>query len=90
MGIKAFNKKRDNVSVTEVIRETLEVSSDGSVSFRARRGKGSGKPLEISGEQFDTFVSMMNDIAARRESLAETAKKTESTDTVEDFTNDID
>ena len=77
MGIKGFSKKQSNLTATQIIKDTLEVSSNGSVSFRARLGKGSGKPVEITGEQFDVFVGMMNDIASRRESLAEDAKKAE-------------
>jgi len=83
MGIKGFNKEQRNLSTTQIIEETLEVGADGSVTFRARRGKGSGKPVEISGDQFDTFVSMMNDIASRRESLAKAAKKAEAEDSTD-------
>jgi len=87
MGVKGFSNEQRNLSTTQIIKETLEVGADGSVTFRARRGKGSGKPVEISGDQFDTFVSLMNDIASRRESLAKEAKDSESTD-VEDTTDD--
>jgi hypothetical protein len=74
MGIKGFSKEQRNLTVTQVIEDTLEVEADGSVTFRARRGKGSGRPVEIAGDQFDTFVELMNDIASRRESLAKEAK----------------
>jgi len=85
MGIKGFNTEQRNVTTTQIIKETLEVGSDGSVSFRARYGKGSGKPVEISGDQFDTFINLMNDIASRRETLAETARA-EEVETTTDVT----
>jgi hypothetical protein len=86
MGVKGFSREQRNLTTTQIIEETLEVNSNGDVSFRARRGKGSGKPVEITGNQFDTFVSMMNDIASRRESLAESAKEAEANDS-EDTTD---
>jgi hypothetical protein len=88
MGVKGFNREQRNLSTTQIVEDTLEVSANGSVTFRTRRGKGSGKPIEISGDQFDTFVSMMNDIASRRESLAKVAKEAEeSEDSTEDETD---
>lgn len=90
MGIKAFNREQQNLNTTQIIKETLEVNPDGSVSFRARRGKGSGKPVEIAGDQFDVFVSMMNDIASRRTTLAEAARETEDTEVSSDDGTDLD
>ena len=84
--VKVFNTEQD-VPTTKIIEETLDVRADGSVAFRARRGKGSGKPVEIAGDQFDTFVGLMNEVASRREELAKAAQtenevnSTESTET---------
>ena len=80
MGVKAFNREERDLTTTQIIEDTLEFNADGSVSFRARRGKGSGKPVEIAGDQFDKFVSIMNDIASRRETLAVTASETDTED----------
>lgn len=84
MGVKGFNNDERNLTTTQTIKETLEVAANGSVSFRTRRGKGSGRPVEITGDQFDTFVEIMNDIASRRESLAKTAEVKDAENTNND------
>lgn len=89
MGVKGFNREESNLTTTQVIKETLEVAANGSVSFRTRRGKGSGRPVEIAGNQFDTFVNMMNDIASRREFLTESAMA-EDIKSAEEVTTDDD
>lgn len=75
MGVKGFSTEQSELTATQIVDDTLLVHADGSVTFRTRRGKGSGRPVEIAGGEFDTFVSMMNDIASRRESLAELARQ---------------
>ncbi len=52
------------------IRESLYVGSDGSVSFKSTRGRGSGSGVKIDAENFDEFVSILQDVATRREELA--------------------
>jgi len=73
--VKGFNAEK---TLNEIVDDTLLVHSDGSVSFRTRYGKGSGKPIEISGDQFDKFVSQMSEIASRREMLAKVASTKDS------------
>lgn len=77
MGIKAFNT---NKTTTEIVNESLTVGSDGSVSFRTNRGKGTGRPTTIPADQFDGFVAQMNDVAARRATLASKAASEVVTD----------
>lgn len=66
--VKVFNDRRRTVS--QIVEETLDVAADGSVSFRAGLGKGSGRPISIPGDEFDSFVSLINETAANRKSKA--------------------
>lgn len=84
MGIKGFSgTEQSELTATQIVDETLIVHSNGSVTFRTRRGKGSGKAVEIAGDEFDTFVTQMSDIASRRETLAAKARTEESVSTEE-------
>lgn len=47
----------------EIVRDSLDVDAEGTVRFRCRVGRGSGKAVEIPGDQFNEFVTLM--IAAR-------------------------
>lgn len=72
MSIKGnvFNSTTTQKSALDTVRETLRVSANGNVSFKSRLGRGSGSPVEIPGESFDEFVSLMQDLAERREQVA--------------------
>ena len=72
--------KTETETVSEIVRSTLKVAPNGSVVFRARRGKGSGKAIEIPGDQFDRFVDMMRETADCRAELAEKAREDEPAD----------
>lgn len=61
-------------SVVEIIRDSLDVDASGMVRFRSRTGRGSGKAIEIPGEQFDEFVELMIKAKENRETLAESQK----------------
>jgi len=63
-------EKREVPSV-EIVRETLNVNATGDVTFRSRRGRGTGKAVTIPAGQFDEFVSLMVQTQASREALAE-------------------
>jgi len=66
--------------VSKIVERTLQVGPDGSVVFRAALGKGSGRPVTIPGDQFDQFVSLMNETALKREAKAELARANEAKD----------
>lgn len=57
--------------VIQIVRDSLDVSADGNVTFRSREGRGSGKAVTIPGGQFDEFVSLMVQTQESREALAE-------------------
>lgn len=65
-------------SIVEIIRDSLDVDADGTVRFRSRTGRGSGKAVEIPGEQFDEFVRLMLEAKENRQSLADSQKVTET------------
>ncbi len=48
--------------ISALVEDTLDIKPDGSVTFRAGTGKGSGRPIEISASEFPKFVSFMNKI----------------------------
>ena len=48
--------------ISALVEDTLDIRPDGSVTFRAGTGKGSGRPIEISASEFPKFVSFMNKI----------------------------
>lgn len=61
-------------TVVEIIRDSLDVDASGTVRFRSRTGRGSGKAIEIPGEQFDEFVNLMVQAKENREALAESQR----------------
>ncbi len=67
--------KKDEVvqekTVIEIVRDSLDVDAEGTVRFRSRVGRGSGKAVEIPGNQFDEFVTLMVQAQESRETLAE-------------------
>lgn len=64
--------------VIEIVRDSLDVDSSGSVRFRSRTGRGSGKAIEIPGEEFDEFVNLMIQTRESRETLAERQREVET------------
>ena len=58
-------------SIIDIIKESVDVAADGTVRFRSRTGRGSGKAVEIPGDQFDAFVDMMVKTQEVRKSLVE-------------------
>jgi len=72
--MKLFDKTNNKQTVTEIVESTFDVSDDGSVTFRASMGKGSGRPVSIPGEEFDNFVDFINRASVkRREVLSQKA-----------------
>lgn len=65
-----FQKEKQNRSTIDIVRDTLDVGSNGSVTFRCRVGRGSGKAVEIPADQFDDFVVLMQEAKQRRAELA--------------------
>ena len=70
--VKVFDRSNSQ-STTEIVEDTLTVDANGNVTQRASRKKGSGRPVNIPGDEFDTFVSLLTETASRRQSLAEKA-----------------
>jgi hypothetical protein len=58
-------------SVVEIIRDSLDVDATGAVRFKSRIGRGSGKAIEIPGDQFDEFVNLILKAKEARVQLAE-------------------
>lgn len=58
-------------SVIDIVRDTLDVNGEGQVSFRTRRGRGSGAAVEVPGEEFNEFVELLNATRDSREALAQ-------------------
>lgn len=67
--VSVFNNKPK--TVLDIIRDSLDVDAEGMVRFRSRVGRGSGKAVEIPGEQFDEFVDLMLQVKRNRETLVE-------------------
>lgn len=65
-------------STLEIVRETLGVNGEGNVSFRCRKGRGSGKAVEIPASQFDEFVTLMIQTRDSREALAQQQRAAEA------------
>lgn len=61
-----FNNESVNNSALGKIERTLNISADGSVTFKTNLGRGSGTPVEIPGDSFDKFVTMMQGVAKER------------------------
>lgn len=73
-------KKEEKVpekQAIEIIRDTIDVDAAGTVRFRSRTGRGSGKAVEIPGDQFDEFVSLMLQAQKSREDVAEMQRNME-------------
>lgn len=62
--------KEQKKSVIQIIRESVDVDALGSVRFKSRQGRGSGKAVEIPHDQFDEFVDLMIHYRENREALA--------------------
>lgn len=74
-----FPKEAAPVATTlEIVRETLGVNGEGGVSFRCRKGRGSGKAVEIPGDQFNEFVTLMIQTRDSREALAQQQRDAEA------------
>jgi hypothetical protein len=58
-----------NVQIIDIIKGSIDVAADGTVRFRSRLGRGSGKAIEIPGDQFDAFVEAMIRTREVRQSL---------------------
>jgi len=79
---KVVNDETSTQSVLDIVRSSLDVSSDGNVSFRSRTGRGSGKAVEIPASQFDEFVDLMVATKNTREALAQKQREVETSSTV--------
>lgn len=77
-------------SVLDIVRDSLTVGSDGSVSFRSRVGRGSGKAVQIPGPQFDEFVNLLVQTQKVRETLAEQQLEAEETSEATSTSEDSD
>ena len=69
--VSVFKKEEviQEKTVVEIVKESLDVDASGTVRFRSRTGRGSGKAVEIPGEQFEEFVKLMLRAKASREEL---------------------
>jgi len=76
-----FTNETSKLSVLDIVRSSLDVSSTGNVSFRSRTGRGSGKAVEIPAAQFDEFVNLMVATKDSREALAQKQREVEATAT---------
>lgn len=65
-------------STLDIVRESLGVSGDGDVTFRCRKGRGSGKAVEIPGSQFDEFVNLLVQTRDARETLAQQQREADA------------
>ena len=72
-----------NGRAASVVRESTNVSADGSVSFKVDLGKGSGRPVVIPAEEFSEFVRVINELDSVREEWADKAKAQVPTEIVE-------
>ncbi|MFA5024262.1 MAG: hypothetical protein WC523_04860 [Patescibacteria group bacterium] len=66
------NEQISEQSILEIIKNSIDVDAVGTVRFRSRLGRGSGKAIEIPGDQFDEFVNLMIKTKEVRKSLTET------------------
>ena len=67
-------------SVIEIVRESIDVDAAGTVRFRSRTGRGSGKGVEIPNGQFDEFVDLMIKYRDNLDSLVEQEQGLQSQD----------
>lgn len=65
-------------SVIDIVRDTLDVDGDGNVTFRTRRGKGSGASTVIPGSQFSEFVNLLTATQESREALAQQQREADA------------
>jgi len=75
--------------VIEIVRDSLDVDAAGTVRFRSRVGRGSGKAIEIPGEEFDEFVTLMIQAKESRETLAEQERALVGTVAVAESTSEV-
>ena len=73
-----FSVTASGSEIIDIIRESVDVAADGTVRFRSRLGRGSGKAIEIPGDQFDAFVEMMVKTREVRKSLIEAQLNSEA------------
>ena len=73
-----FNSEKTATSVLDVVRQSLDVDSEGNVSFKSRTGRGSGAPVVILSSQFDEFVELMVATKDSREALSQKQKEVET------------
>lgn len=66
------------LDVIDIVRDTLDVDGDGNVSFRVRRGRGSGAAVKVPGAQFDEFVTLLTETSKSREALAQQQRETDA------------
>lgn len=55
---RVFKSDKDKKAI-EIIRDTLDVSASGVVTFKCKTGRGCGSGIEIPADEFDTFVEYM-------------------------------
>lgn len=65
-------------AVIDIVRDTLDVDGEGDVTFRVRRGRGSGAAVVVPGSQFDEFVSLLTATQKSREALAQQQRESEN------------
>lgn len=65
------NQEVKQKSILEIIKDSIDVDGSGTVRFKSRIGRGSGKAVEIPGDQFDEFVNLMIKTKEVRKSFAE-------------------
>ena len=83
-----FSNETSKQSVLDIVRTSLDVKSNGSVSFRSRTGRGSGKAVEIPADQFDEFVNLMVATRDSREALAQKQQEVEASSTDSDTSSE--
>lgn len=77
-----FSKEPEQeLSVLDIVRDTLDVDGEGNVTFRTRRGKGSGASTVIPGTQFDEFVNLLTATRESRVALAQRQRESDSATT---------
>lgn len=70
-----------NRPVIDIVRDSLDVDSDGNVQFRSRTGRGSGKAIQIPASEFDEFVNLMIKTRESRENLAKQQREMDDVST---------
>lgn len=74
-----FSKAPDpEQSLIDIVRDTLDVNANGDVTFRVRRGRGSGAAVQVPSGQFDEFVNLLTAARDSREALAQQQREVDS------------